>query len=283
MATAGGWNFLMEYFQIPLDLSRSKPQQPHNQGVIWPKGLTLLTVIALKNKLAPQWNNLDKWDITSLEKGFYEFSFSFHDEVKRVRESPSWNLAPEVEENLEEVGDVPEDNLAHTFTLVRAKKKKKKLNLSSTNPVISSFKFLHMGTTNPSFLEVIKSIWKTSFYDCPMFVLIEKLKILKKNLKIWNHNTYGNVHSIVKLTKVALNQVHVTNYFKKLLFKSNHTNLDLDLIKFCITWMIIDDINTIITNSPFNLEIKNEFLVLIKMVLIGLMALEPLSSSIIGM
>lgn len=55
----------------------------------------MLTVIALKNKLAPQWNNLDKWDITSLEKGFYGFSFSFHDDVKRVRASPSWNLAPD--------------------------------------------------------------------------------------------------------------------------------------------------------------------------------------------
>lgn len=54
-------------------------------------------------------------------------------------------------------------------------------------------------------------------------------------------------------------RVHVTSYFKKLLLKSNHTNLDLDLINFCITMMIIDDINTIITNSPFNLEIKNEF------------------------
>ncbi|KAI5411898.1 hypothetical protein KIW84_056822 [Lathyrus oleraceus] len=57
------------------------------------RGSTLLTVIALKNKLAPLWKNLDKWGITSLGKGFYEFSFSSIDDVIRVRASASWNLA----------------------------------------------------------------------------------------------------------------------------------------------------------------------------------------------
>ncbi|KAI5411899.1 hypothetical protein KIW84_056822 [Lathyrus oleraceus] len=150
----------------------------------------MLTVIALKNKLAPLWKNLDKWGITSLGKGFYEFSFSSIDDVIRVRASASWNLASgtlklfpwtkdfnpnlqmvstdqdkefvdatqamnddsiensflnnnekflqlswdnlddnvEVGEDLVEVDDIPEENLAHTFTLVRTKTKKKRLN-----------------------------------------------------------------------------------------------------------------------------------------------------------
>ncbi|GAU43510.1 hypothetical protein TSUD_399030 [Trifolium subterraneum] len=44
--------------------------------VVWSKGSTPLTVVALKNKLSPLWKDLARWGITSLDKGFYEFSFS---------------------------------------------------------------------------------------------------------------------------------------------------------------------------------------------------------------
>ncbi|CAK8563353.1 unnamed protein product [Lathyrus sativus] len=44
--------------------------------IIWPKGTTPLRVSVLRNKLSPQWKDLGKWGITSLGKGFYEFSFS---------------------------------------------------------------------------------------------------------------------------------------------------------------------------------------------------------------
>ncbi|MCI13537.1 hypothetical protein A2U01_0034655, partial [Trifolium medium] len=53
-----------------------------------------LTVVALKKKLAPLWKGLDRWGITSIGKGFYEFSFSSLEDVKRVRSVASWNLQP---------------------------------------------------------------------------------------------------------------------------------------------------------------------------------------------
>jgi hypothetical protein len=62
--------------------------------IIWPKGSTPLTVVALKNKLAPLWKDLSKWGIMSLGKGFYEFSFSTLEDVRRVHSIASWNLNP---------------------------------------------------------------------------------------------------------------------------------------------------------------------------------------------
>jgi hypothetical protein len=62
--------------------------------VVWPKGSTPLTVVALKNKLLPLWKDLSRWGITSLGNGFYEFCFSSLEDVKRVRSVASWNLQP---------------------------------------------------------------------------------------------------------------------------------------------------------------------------------------------
>ncbi|MCI15936.1 pectin acetylesterase, partial [Trifolium medium] len=62
--------------------------------MVWPKGATPLTVVALKEKLKPLWKDLARWGITSLGKGFYEFSFSSLEDVRRVRSVASWNLNP---------------------------------------------------------------------------------------------------------------------------------------------------------------------------------------------
>jgi hypothetical protein len=40
------------------------------------------------------WNNLSKWGITSLGKGYYEFVFSTLEDLNRVRSVTSWNLNP---------------------------------------------------------------------------------------------------------------------------------------------------------------------------------------------
>ena len=73
----------------------------------------------------------------------------------------------------------------------------------------SSFKFLKMWISHPTCLDVIKTSWNSSFNGCPIFVLYEKLKALKKSLNLWNPNTFGNVHSLVKHAKVSLNQVQL--------------------------------------------------------------------------
>jgi hypothetical protein len=49
--------------------------------ILWPKGSTPLSVVALKAKLAFIWKDLSRWGVISLGKGYFEFI-------------PSWNLNP---------------------------------------------------------------------------------------------------------------------------------------------------------------------------------------------
>jgi len=62
--------------------------------IIWPKGSTPLTVVALKEKLKPLWKDLRPWGVTSIGKGFYEFVFSAVEDARRVRSVGSWLLNP---------------------------------------------------------------------------------------------------------------------------------------------------------------------------------------------
>jgi len=62
--------------------------------VIWPKGSTPLTAVALKAKLSLIWKGFSLWGITSIGKGFFEFSFSSVEDMRRVRSIASWNLNP---------------------------------------------------------------------------------------------------------------------------------------------------------------------------------------------
>ncbi|XP_058783669.1 uncharacterized protein LOC131658389 [Vicia villosa] len=64
--------------------------------VIWTKGSKPLTVQNLKEKekLLGLWKSLGKWGLTSLGKGYFEFSFSSLEDVRKVRSISSWNLNP---------------------------------------------------------------------------------------------------------------------------------------------------------------------------------------------
>jgi len=62
--------------------------------ILWPKGLTPLTVVALRAKLQPVWKNLGRWGVTSLGKGFYEFTFTSVEDANSVRSVGSWTLNP---------------------------------------------------------------------------------------------------------------------------------------------------------------------------------------------
>ena len=45
---------------------------------------------------------------------------------------------------------------------------------------------------------LIQQSWNTNVVGCPMFILNQKLKTLKQNLKIWNKMVFGNVNILVK-------------------------------------------------------------------------------------
>jgi hypothetical protein len=56
-------------------------------------------------------------------------------------------------------------------------------------------------------VNVVQQSWNVNVVGCPMYVLSEKLKILKKNLKTWNKNVFGNVHENVKKCKLKVDEI----------------------------------------------------------------------------
>ncbi|KAK2426741.1 hypothetical protein QL285_025377 [Trifolium repens] len=62
--------------------------------ILWPKGSTPLSVVSLKTKLSSVWKDFSTWGVISLGKGYFEFTFSTLEDVRRVRSVPSWNLNP---------------------------------------------------------------------------------------------------------------------------------------------------------------------------------------------
>jgi hypothetical protein len=64
--------------------------------IIWPKGSTPVSIEVLRSKLSILWKSLGKWGITSIGRGFFEFTFSSLEDMKRVRSVGSWSLNPGV-------------------------------------------------------------------------------------------------------------------------------------------------------------------------------------------
>lgn len=52
-----------------------------------------------------------------------------------------------------------------------------------------------------------------------MFVLTKKLKILKGNLRAWNHSSFGNVHDKVKQAESVLSNI------QEKIFMYGHTDV----------------------------------------------------------
>ncbi|GAU30907.1 hypothetical protein TSUD_381220 [Trifolium subterraneum] len=55
-----------------------------------------------------------------------------------------------------------------------------------------------MWTAHHDCINVVQNSWNTVVTGCPMYVLSQKLKSLKANLKSWNKDSFGNIHSNVK-------------------------------------------------------------------------------------
>jgi len=56
-------------------------------------------------------------------------------------------------------------------------------------------------------INVVRNCWNTNIIGCPMFVLSEKLKLLKAALKQWNKDTFGNVNDQVLTAKQNLDNI----------------------------------------------------------------------------
>ncbi|MCH90684.1 RNA-directed DNA polymerase (Reverse transcriptase) [Trifolium medium] len=64
-----------------------------------------------------------------------------------------------------------------------------------------------MWISHPDCVNVVQQSWNVKVVGCPMYVISEKLKILKNNLKIWNKNVFGNIHETVKLSRIKVDEI----------------------------------------------------------------------------
>lgn len=79
---------------------------------------------------------------------------------------------------------------------------------------------------SPYLLDIPKFSWILKVSGCPMFVLSEKLKILKNNSNIWNKETFGNVHYLVSDVEDELHLVQAKIQFDG--YSDNLSTMDKD-------------------------------------------------------
>jgi len=82
---------------IPEDIYHQQVEAcKHNlhARIIYPKVSTPLTIFVMRSKLAAQWKDLGRWGVQNIGKGFFEFTFSSLEDLKRVRSIGSRNLNP---------------------------------------------------------------------------------------------------------------------------------------------------------------------------------------------
>lgn len=64
-----------------------------------------------------------------------------------------------------------------------------------------------MWSSHPDCNAIIENFWNTHVIGCPMVIFNKKLKLLKKELKVWNMNSFGNIHEQVKKAEEKVEQV----------------------------------------------------------------------------
>ncbi|XP_026459728.1 uncharacterized protein LOC113360434 [Papaver somniferum] len=77
-------------------------------------------------------------------------------------------------------------------------------NVDIPKPKNIPFRALKVWKSHPDFLQQIQASWNTMIKGNPIFIFMSKLKILKKEIQLWNWNTFGDV---IKKLKQAEEQV----------------------------------------------------------------------------
>ncbi|KAK3197941.1 hypothetical protein Dsin_021356 [Dipteronia sinensis] len=99
---------------------------------------------------------------------------------------------------------------------------------NNLKPIISGakpFRFQTMWIHHKDFRELVVNSWtSTVVYGCPMFIFVEKLRVLKRIIRVWNKNDFGNVHDQVvraceELSKIqcyiSIHGMNEENYSKE--------------------------------------------------------------------
>ncbi|XP_042482080.1 uncharacterized protein LOC122062505 [Macadamia integrifolia] len=74
-------------------------------------------------------------------------------------------------------------------------------------PTNIPFRFHSFWMENDQFISVVEEAWKTQIGGNPIFVLAQKLKQVKENLKVWARATFPNLNDEVDKAKLELKKV----------------------------------------------------------------------------
>ncbi|MQM23789.1 hypothetical protein Taro_056859 [Colocasia esculenta] len=71
------------------------------------------------------------------------------------------------------------------------------------------FKFYNMWAHHESFRSIVHQAWTTHFQGTPLFILCQKLRIVKLALKVWNREVFGPIQKKVSYACDVLHQVQL--------------------------------------------------------------------------
>ncbi|XP_019435949.1 PREDICTED: uncharacterized protein LOC109342416 [Lupinus angustifolius] len=132
-------------------------------------------------------------------------------------------------------------------------------------PLFTPFKFQKMWLLHLDCRRVISEAWRANFSGCPMYILSQKLKLLKKDLRTWNRRVFGNIHHTVNnaLSNVDLIQNYIADIGPnpELLEQEDQAQKALShalgMEESMISFLVSDDENLMLTSVPSHQEIKD--------------------------
>ncbi|GLT50971.1 hypothetical protein SLA2020_244230 [Shorea laevis] len=120
------------------------------------------------------------------------------------------------------------------------------------------FRFYNAWSKDENFLDLVRETWSLDIQGCPMFVVVQKLKLVKQKLKQLHKNRYGNLEGRIKDMAAELQTVQASmqnalfdetlvvkeKELQRELIKLERANLSLIAQRAKVTWLKEMDSNS---------------------------------------
>ena len=70
------------------------------------------------------------------------------------------------------------------------------------------FRFYNMWCSHPQFKQIVASVWRTPISGCAMYKVVQKLKLLKADLKLLNKREFSDIVNRVDNARETLLRFH---------------------------------------------------------------------------